>query len=131
MTLEYDIDQLWWTSPSNFSHNCQLTQIDQLYLLNAIMCYSNQQLCCYPCQHDNSVTMDGWLICMSLSPKNPLYTESLLTREIIDFIDSCFLFQGVESQSVGFCGNGTLASVLKALPANLFKAGIHMGPFHI
>ena len=70
-------------------------------------------------------------MCMSVSPQNPLYTESLPTREIIDIIDSCFLYQGVESQSVGFCGNGTLARVLKALPANLFKAGIHMGPIHI
>ena len=70
-------------------------------------------------------------MCMSVSPQIPLYTESLPTREKIDFIDSCFLYQGVESQSVGFCGNGTLASVLKALLANLFKAGIHMGPFHI
>ena len=68
---------------------------------------------------------------MSVSPQIPLYTESLPTREKIDFIDLCFLYQGVESQSVCFCGNGTLASVLKALLANLFKAGIHMGPFHI
>ena len=70
-------------------------------------------------------------MCTSGSPQNPIYTESLPTREIIDFIDSCFLYQGVESQSVGFCGNDALARVLKALPANLFKAGIHMGPFHI
>ena len=70
-------------------------------------------------------------MCMSGSPQNPLYTEYLSTTDIIDVIDSYFLYQGVESQSVGFCGNGTLARVLKALPANLFKAGIHMGPIHI
>ena len=76
-----------------------------------------------------SLWMAGKCVCREV-PKNTL-RKNLPTTEIIDFIDSCFLFQGVESQSVGFCGNGTLASVLKALPADLFKAGIHMGPFHI
>ena len=76
-----------------------------------------------------SLWMAGKCVCREVPKKH--FTKNLPTREIIDFIDSCFLYQGVESQSVGFCGNGTLASVLKALPANLFKAGIHMGPFHI
>ena len=83
MTLEYDIDGPWpimMDQPVQLHHNCQLIQIDQLYLLNAIMCYANQQLCCYPCQHDNSVTiMAGKWVCREVSKTHIL--QNLSQRE--------------------------------------------------